>query len=63
VRAKAILDEGELAVVPTEASYGLACDAFSTSGVAALRGAKGNRRLVPPVLIGSSRIMDGLARV
>lgn len=61
VRARAVLEGGELVVVPTEASYGLACDAFSTPGVAALREAKGNRRLVPPVLIGSSRTLDGLA--
>lgn len=61
VRAKAVLADGELVVVPTEASYGLACDAFSTSGVGALRDAKGNRRLVPPVLIGSGRTLDGLA--
>jgi tRNA threonylcarbamoyl adenosine modification protein (Sua5/YciO/YrdC/YwlC family) len=56
-----VLEGGELVVLPTEASYGLACDAFSTPGVAALREAKGNRRLVPPVLIGSSRTLDGLA--
>lgn len=61
VRARAVLDGGELVVLPTEASYGLACDAFSTPGVAALRDAKGNRRLTPPVLIGSSRTLDGLA--
>lgn len=61
VRAKDVLAEGELVVVPTEASYGLACDAFSATGVAALREAKGNRRLAPPVLIGSGRTLDGLA--
>lgn len=60
-RARAALDEGELVVVPTEASYGLACDAFSILGVSALRSAKGNRRLAPPVLIGSGRTLDGLA--
>ena len=60
-RAKDVLAEGELVVVPTEASYGLACDAFSATGVVALRAAKGNRRLVPPVLIGSGRTLDGLA--
>lgn len=61
VRARAVLDDSELVVLPTEASYGLACDAFSTPGVGALRSAKGNRRLVPPVLIGSVRTLDGLA--
>lgn len=60
-RAKDVLGSGELVVVPTEASYGLAADAFSGPGVAALRDAKGNRRLAPPVLIGSGRTLDGLA--
>jgi tRNA threonylcarbamoyl adenosine modification protein (Sua5/YciO/YrdC/YwlC family) len=60
-RAKTVLAEGELVVVPTEASYGLACDAFSPVGVGELRAAKGNRRLAPPVLIGSGRTLDGLA--
>jgi tRNA threonylcarbamoyl adenosine modification protein (Sua5/YciO/YrdC/YwlC family) len=55
------LDDGELVVLPTESAYGVACDAFSTSGLAALRLAKGNRRLNPPVLIGSARTLDGLA--
>jgi tRNA threonylcarbamoyl adenosine modification protein (Sua5/YciO/YrdC/YwlC family) len=61
VRARAVLDAGEIVVVPTEASYGLACDAFSTSGVAALREAKGSRTLAPAVLIASGRTLDGLA--
>jgi tRNA threonylcarbamoyl adenosine modification protein (Sua5/YciO/YrdC/YwlC family) len=60
-RAKTVLAEGELVVVPTEASYGLACDAFSSVGIGALRTAKANRRLAPPVLIGSARTLDGLA--
>lgn len=60
-QAQALLRVGELAVVPTEASYGLACDVFSLSGMAALREAKGNRRLAPPVLIGGGRTLDGLA--
>ncbi|MDQ1289907.1 MAG: L-threonylcarbamoyladenylate synthase [Actinomycetota bacterium] len=60
-RAGDVLDSGELVVLPTEASYGLAADAFSDEGVAALRAAKGNRRLVPPVLIGSCLSLDGLA--
>jgi L-threonylcarbamoyladenylate synthase len=60
-RARAVLESGELVVVPTEASYGLSCDAFSARGMAALREAKGNRWLVPPVLLGSGRALDGLA--
>ncbi|HEY6793208.1 MAG TPA: L-threonylcarbamoyladenylate synthase [Kineosporiaceae bacterium] len=60
-RARTVLGEGELVVVPTESAYGLACDAFSAPGLAALRAAKGNPRLRPPVLIGSGRTIDGLA--
>jgi len=60
-RAKAVLDEGDLVVLPTESAYGVACDAFSAPGLAALRVAKGNRRLAPPVLIASARTLDGLA--
>jgi L-threonylcarbamoyladenylate synthase len=60
-RARTVLDAGELVVLPTESAYGLACDAFSADGLAALRAAKGNRRLSPPVLIGSGRTLDGLA--
>jgi tRNA threonylcarbamoyl adenosine modification protein (Sua5/YciO/YrdC/YwlC family) len=56
-----VLDDGELVVLPTESAYGVACDAFSAEGLVAMRTAKGNRRLVPPVLIGNSRTLDGLA--
>jgi L-threonylcarbamoyladenylate synthase len=60
-RAQAALADGELVVLPTESAYGLACDAFSLEGLRALRSAKGNPRLFPPVLIGSGRTLDGLA--
>jgi L-threonylcarbamoyladenylate synthase len=60
-RARTVLDEGELVVLPTESAYGLACDAFSVDGLRALRAVKGNPRLSPPVLIGSGRTLDGLA--
>jgi L-threonylcarbamoyladenylate synthase len=60
-RARAVLDEGELVVLPTESAYGLACDAFSIEGLRALRTVKGNPRLSPPVVIGSGRTLDGLA--
>ena len=60
-RARAVLGEGELVVLPTESAYGVACDAFSATGLAALRSAKGNPHLRPPVLIGSGRTLDGLA--
>jgi tRNA threonylcarbamoyl adenosine modification protein (Sua5/YciO/YrdC/YwlC family) len=60
-RARTVLGEGELVVLPTESAYGVACDAFSSTGLAALRTAKGNPHLRPPVLIGSARTLDGLA--
>jgi len=60
-RSRTVLESGELVVLPTESAYGVACDAFSTDGLAALRQAKGNPRLLPPVLIGSARTLDGLA--
>jgi L-threonylcarbamoyladenylate synthase len=60
-RARTVLGEGELVVVPTESAYGLACDAFSGPGLELLRAAKGNMWLRPPVLIGSTRTLDGLA--
>jgi L-threonylcarbamoyladenylate synthase len=60
-RARAVLGEGELVVLPTESAYGVACDAFSVPGLDALRTAKVAPRLRPPVLIGSGRTLDGLA--
>jgi len=60
-RARTVLSDGELVVLPTESAYGVACDAFSAAGLAALRTAKRNPRLRPPVLIGSQRTLDGLA--
>ena len=40
----------------------LACDAFSSEAVAALLEAKGRGRDMPvPVLVGSPRVLDGLA--
>ena len=60
-RARTALGDGALVVVPTESAYGLACDAFSAPGLAALRAAKAAPRLRPPVLIGSGRTLDGLA--
>jgi len=60
-RARAAIAEGELVVLPTESAYAVACDAFSADGLAALRAAKANPRLRPPVLIGTARTLDGLA--
>lgn len=53
---------GDLVVLPTEAVYGLATDAFSARGVQRLREAKGRGRDLPlPVLVGRPRTVDGLA--
>jgi L-threonylcarbamoyladenylate synthase len=54
--AAAALRRGELAVLPTDTVYGVAADAFSHDGVAALLAAKGQGRDVPPaVLVGTMR--------
>jgi tRNA threonylcarbamoyl adenosine modification protein (Sua5/YciO/YrdC/YwlC family) len=61
--AKAALGRKELAVVPTDTVYGLACDAFSHEGVAKLLSAKGrDRQAPPPVLIGNAAALEGLAQ-
>jgi L-threonylcarbamoyladenylate synthase len=54
--AAAALRKGELAVLPTDTVYGVAADAFSHGGVAALMAAKGQGRGTPPaVLVGTMR--------
>ena len=53
---------GDLVVLPTDTVYGLGCDAFSPTGVAALLAAKGRGRDMPlPVLVGSPDTVEGLA--
>lgn len=53
---------GELVVLPTDTVYGLGADAFSPEAVAALLGAKGRgRQMPPPVLVQDARTLDGLA--
>jgi L-threonylcarbamoyladenylate synthase len=53
---------GELIVLPTDTVYGLGCDAFTNEAVADLLAAKGRGRDMPvPVLVGSPRVLDGLA--
>lgn len=52
---------GGLVVVPTEAAYALATDAFSTTGVNSLREAKNRGPEMPvPVVVGSSQTVDGI---
>lgn len=60
--AKVSLGRNELAVFPTDTVYGIAADAFSAAGVAALLKAKGrDRQSPPPVLIGTLETMQALA--
>lgn len=61
--AKTALGRKDLAVVPTDTVYGLACDAFSHEGVKKLLDAKGgDRQAPPPVLIGNAAALEGLAQ-
>lgn len=55
---------GELVVLPTDTVYGIGCDAFDASAVAALLEAKGRgRQMPPPVLISSAITLDALASI
>jgi len=55
------ITRGELVVLPVDASYGLAADAFQPDAVDALLAAKGRGRDLPvPVLVGSWTGLDGL---
>lgn len=53
---------GDLVLVPTEAVYAVATDAFSRRGIAALRDAKGTDAGVPlPVMVGRRATVAGIA--
>jgi tRNA threonylcarbamoyl adenosine modification protein (Sua5/YciO/YrdC/YwlC family) len=66
-RAAGAVEDGQLVVVPTESAYGVGCDAFSRSAVAAIHAVKARadgrpaRRSPPPVLVPHGRTLDGLA--
>jgi tRNA threonylcarbamoyl adenosine modification protein (Sua5/YciO/YrdC/YwlC family) len=61
--AKTSIGRKELAVIPTDTVYGLACDAFSHEAVKKLLDAKGrDRQSPPPVLIGNAAALEGLAQ-
>lgn len=61
-RAQRALAAKQCVVIPTDTVYGIAADAFSPQGVAALLDAKGrDRSMPPPVLIPRRQTMDGLA--
>ncbi len=54
---------GELVVLPTDTVYGIGADAFRPEAISALLAAKGRGRDMPvPVLVGSPRTVDGIAR-
>ncbi len=60
--ALAAVRRGDLVLIPTESVYGVATDAFSRRGVAALRAAKGYDAQVPlPVMVGSVSTVAGIA--
>ncbi|WP_067509711.1 L-threonylcarbamoyladenylate synthase [Actinoplanes sp. TFC3] len=52
---------GELVVLPTDTVYGVGAEAFTPHAVSALQTARGvDRRVAPPVLVGSRHTLDGL---
>ncbi|AGL20583.1 translation factor SUA5 [Actinoplanes sp. N902-109] len=52
---------GELVVMPTDTVYGVGAEAFTPHAVSALQTARGvDRRVAPPVLVGSRHTLDGL---
>jgi tRNA threonylcarbamoyl adenosine modification protein (Sua5/YciO/YrdC/YwlC family) len=63
VAATEAVRAGGVVVLPTDTVYGVGCDAFDQTAVAALLRAKGRgREMPPPVLVPSRRTVDGLAR-
>ncbi len=52
---------GELVVLPTDTVYGIGADAFTPYAITSLHTARGaERRVPPPVLVGSRHTLDGL---
>lgn len=61
-KAAEAIGQRELIVLPTDTVYGVGADAFSPQAVAVLLAAKGrSRQSPPPVLIGSTHVLDALA--
>jgi tRNA threonylcarbamoyl adenosine modification protein (Sua5/YciO/YrdC/YwlC family) len=55
------IKSGELVVLPTDTVYGIAADAFTPHAITALHNARSaERRVPPPVLVGSRHTLDGL---
>ena len=63
VAAAAALRRGRLVGLPLDATYGVAADAFSERGVAALRTAKRRPDLAVPVMVPRISTVAGVARV
>ena len=61
--AATALRRGQLVGLPLDASYGVAADAVSDRGVAALRAAKGRPDLAVPVMVPRISTVAGIARV
>jgi len=52
---------GELVVLPTDTVYGIGADAFSPHAISNLHTARAaDRRVPPPILVGSRHTLDGL---
>jgi L-threonylcarbamoyladenylate synthase len=52
---------GELVVLPTDTVYGIGADAFTPYAITSLHNARAaERRVPPPVLVGSRHTLDGL---
>src|SRR4051812_23081747 len=55
------IKSGELVVLPTDTVYGIGADAFTPHAITALHNARNaERRVPPPVLVGSRNTLDGL---
>jgi tRNA threonylcarbamoyl adenosine modification protein (Sua5/YciO/YrdC/YwlC family) len=55
------IKSGELVVLPTDTVYGIGADAFTPHAITALHNARSaERRVPPPVLVGSRHTLDGL---
>ena len=62
--ARAVIERGELLVIPTDTVYGIAANAFSAEAVQRLLDAKGRgRESPPPVLIPGIGTLNALAEI
>lgn len=61
--AAAALRRGQLVGLPLDTTYGIAADAFSETGIASLRSAKGRADLSVPVMVPRISTVSGIAIV